>query len=49
VSDLAGGWALPDHAQTVVDRRYVLAAAGLLAEDHAGAGARLLRSELGLA
>ena len=48
-SDLAGGWALPDHAEMVVDRRYVLAAAGLLAEDHAGAAACLLRSELGIA
>ena len=32
--DLAGGWQLPRDPEVVVDRDYVLAAAGLLAEDH---------------
>ena len=30
-ADLAGGWPVPEHARTVVDVDYVLAAAGLLA------------------
>jgi uncharacterized protein (TIGR01319 family) len=46
VADHAGGWKVPEHASTVVDRAYVLAAAGLLAPDHPEAGARLLRSAL---
>ncbi|MCD6640479.1 MAG: glutamate mutase L [Nocardioides sp.] len=32
--DLPGGWQLPRDPRVVVDRDYVLAAAGLLAEDH---------------
>jgi uncharacterized protein (TIGR01319 family) len=45
-SDRAGGWPLPEHARVVVDRDYVLAAAGLLAQDHPGAAARLVRNGL---
>jgi uncharacterized protein (TIGR01319 family) len=45
-TDLAGGWRVPDHARVVVDERYVLAAAGLLAPDHPEAAARLLAAEL---
>jgi uncharacterized protein (TIGR01319 family) len=44
--DLAGGWALPERARHVVDTRYVLAAAGLLAAEHPEAAARLLATEL---
>ncbi|BCY08097.1 glutamate mutase L [Actinoplanes sp. L3-i22] len=33
LGDTAGGWALPDRARAVIDREYVLAAAGLLAVD----------------
>ncbi|WP_433824808.1 glutamate mutase L [Actinoplanes sp. CA-015351] len=42
LGDLAGGWALPEQARTVVDAQYVLAAAGLLATDHPEAAAGLL-------
>ncbi len=42
--DLAGGWAVPERARTVVDTQYVLAAAGLLAEQHPDAAGRLVRS-----
>ncbi|MGN6333036.1 MAG: glutamate mutase L [Motilibacteraceae bacterium] len=45
-SDRAGGWKLPEHADVVVDTRYVLAAAGLLAAEHPVAAARLVRSLL---
>nr|WP_296074445.1 glutamate mutase L [uncultured Actinoplanes sp.] len=44
LSDTAGGWAAPAGARTVVDQRYVLAAAGLLAIDHREAAAALLNS-----
>ncbi len=44
--DLGGGWAVPEGARTVVDTRYVLAAAGLLADDHPGVGAALLSGAL---
>lgn len=44
--DLAGGWPVPEAAQTAVDERYVLAAAGLLGQDHPEAAARLLRANL---
>jgi uncharacterized protein (TIGR01319 family) len=44
--DVAGGWRLAERAQVVVDRQYVLAAAGLLAPDHPIAAARLLRDNL---
>ena len=46
VTDHAGGWKVPDHPRLVVDRSYVLAAAGLLSADHPGAAARLLRAQL---
>jgi uncharacterized protein (TIGR01319 family) len=46
VSDHAGGWAPPQCADTVVDSRYVLAAAGLLAGDHPDAALRLLGDHL---
>jgi uncharacterized protein (TIGR01319 family) len=42
LGDTAGGWALPTAARAVVDQRYVLAAAGLLAIDHRAAAAGLL-------
>jgi uncharacterized protein (TIGR01319 family) len=45
-SDHAGGWAVPEGARTVVDSSYVLAAAGLLADDHAETAARLLQVAL---
>jgi uncharacterized protein (TIGR01319 family) len=46
LGDFAGGWPVPEKARTVVDVSYVLAAAGLLARDHPGAAARLLRTSL---
>ena len=46
LADHAGGWALPRAAATVVDRDYVLAAAGLLAADHPAAALALLRGHL---
>ena len=42
----AGGWKLPEHPRVVVDARYLLAAAGLLAPDRPEAGARLLADAL---
>ncbi len=42
LSDTAGGWAAPTAARRVVDGRYVLAAAGLLAAEHPAAAAGLL-------
>ncbi|MEU4694046.1 glutamate mutase L [Actinoplanes sp. NPDC023714] len=47
LSDLAGGWALPERARTVVDAQYVLAVAGLLAAEHPRAAAGLLGGLLG--
>jgi uncharacterized protein (TIGR01319 family) len=44
LTDTAGGWAAPAGARRVVDSRYVLAAAGLLAVDHPAAAAGLLTS-----
>jgi uncharacterized protein (TIGR01319 family) len=44
--DEAGGWPLPRAAETVVDRDYILAAAGLLAADHPAAALALLRDRL---
>jgi uncharacterized protein (TIGR01319 family) len=41
LDDHAGGWRVPEHARLAVDRRYVLAAAGLLAGEHPEAAARL--------
>ena len=45
-SDHAGGWRVPAGARLAVDRRYVLAAAGLLAADHSEAAAAVLAAEL---
>ena len=42
LGDTAGGWAAPAHARRMIDTRYVLAAAGLLATDHPVAAAGLL-------
>jgi uncharacterized protein (TIGR01319 family) len=42
LGDTAGGWAAPARARRVVDTRYVLAAAGLLAADHPRAAAGLV-------
>ncbi|MFF5081383.1 glutamate mutase L [Actinoplanes sp. NPDC000266] len=44
LSDTAGGWAAPSGARTVVDEQYVLAAAGLLANDHPHVAATLVNS-----
>lgn len=44
LSDIAGGWVPPAAARTVVDERYVLAAAGLLAIDHREAAVALLNT-----
>jgi uncharacterized protein (TIGR01319 family) len=46
LGDTAGGWAVPAAAATVIDSVYVLAAAGLLAEDHRAVAAELLRTRL---
>ncbi|HEX6500493.1 MAG TPA: glutamate mutase L [Micromonosporaceae bacterium] len=48
VTDTAGGWALPRAARAVVDVDYVLAAAGLLADEYPDAAVRLLADRLGL-
>jgi uncharacterized protein (TIGR01319 family) len=45
-SDLGGGWAVPEKARPVVDSRYVLAAAGLLAQEHPDAAAALVAGGL---
>jgi uncharacterized protein (TIGR01319 family) len=41
-----GGWQLPEHPRTVVDRDYVLAPVGLLADVHPEAAYRLARTLL---
>ncbi|SIM70726.1 glutamate mutase L [Micromonospora cremea] len=46
LGDHAGGWALPRAARPVVDTDYVLAAGGLLAEEHRAAAGALLRHHL---
>ena len=46
VADPSGGWRHPDHAQVVVDSTYVLAAAGLLANEHRAAAFRLVQRYL---
>jgi hypothetical protein len=46
VHDHAGGWALPRTPLITVDADYVLAPAGLLADDHRDAAAALLRARL---
>ncbi|MEU5940910.1 glutamate mutase L [Micromonospora sp. NPDC047548] len=47
LADHAGGWPLPREARAVVDVDYVLAAGGLLGEEHPGAARALLRRHLG--
>jgi uncharacterized protein (TIGR01319 family) len=42
LGDTAGGWAAPADARRMIDSEYVLAAAGLLREDHPAAAAGLL-------
>ncbi|MEV6970376.1 glutamate mutase L [Hamadaea sp. NPDC051192] len=44
LADTAGGWALPRDPAVVIDSAYVLAAAGLLADDHPAAALTLLGS-----
>ncbi|MEU4401974.1 glutamate mutase L [Micromonospora orduensis] len=46
LGDHAGGWPLPRAAAAVVDVDYVLAAGGLLAEEHRAAAGALLRHHL---
>jgi uncharacterized protein (TIGR01319 family) len=46
LADHAGGWPLPRAATAVVDRDYVLAAAGLLAAEHPSVAVALLSSRL---
>ena len=46
IDDPAGGWRTPENARIVVDSFYVLAAAGLLSEDHPELAMRLLRASL---
>jgi uncharacterized protein (TIGR01319 family) len=48
LTDHAGGWKLPHGPRLTVDRRYVVAAAGLLADDHGDAASALLRDALAL-
>lgn len=45
LTDHGGGWALPRAARAVVDTDYVLAAGGLLAEEHPAAARALLRRQ----
>jgi uncharacterized protein (TIGR01319 family) len=46
VHDLAGGWRLPERAEVVVDRHYVMAAAGTLDPDQRAAATALVRTLL---
>jgi uncharacterized protein (TIGR01319 family) len=46
-ADLPGGWLLPRAPRLVVDRAYVLVAAGLLAADHPAVARSLLTASLG--
>jgi uncharacterized protein (TIGR01319 family) len=45
-TDHAGGWRVPTAPRLTVDQRYVMAAAGLLADDHGDAAAALLHDAL---
>jgi uncharacterized protein (TIGR01319 family) len=45
-NDHAGGWRVPRAPRLTVDQRYVMAAAGLLADDHPDAAAALLDGAL---
>jgi hypothetical protein len=44
LGDTAGGWAAPEAARRVIDTEYVLAAAGLLADDHPAVAAALVNA-----
>jgi uncharacterized protein (TIGR01319 family) len=46
LADHAGGWTVPRHATTVIDRRYALAPAGLLAAEAPQVALALLRTHL---
>ena len=46
VADPAGGWRTPDRARFIVDKKYVLAAAGLIGRRDPSVGMRLLRESL---
>jgi len=46
LTDHAGGWKLPRGPRLTVDQRYVVAAAGLLADDHGESATALLRDAL---
>ena len=46
LGDVPGGWQLPRDPRVVVDQQYLLAAVGLLAQDHPDAAERLARSLL---
>jgi uncharacterized protein (TIGR01319 family) len=46
VEDPAGGWRTPERAKTVVDTRYVLAAAGLIGQHSPEVAVRLLHDSL---
>ena len=46
LNDHAGGWRVPRSPRLTVDQRYVMAAAGLLSEDHPQAAQALLRDAL---
>ncbi|MBO3743689.1 glutamate mutase L [Actinoplanes flavus] len=46
LSDVAGGWAVPDRARAVIDEQYVLAAAGLLSGDHPAVAGELLGNSI---
>ena len=45
-TDHAGGWKVPLAARLTIDQRYVVAAAGLLADDHTDAATTLLHGAL---
>jgi uncharacterized protein (TIGR01319 family) len=45
-TDHAGGWKLPMAPRLTVDQRYVMAAAGLLGDDHGDAASALLEGAL---
>ena len=46
ITDYSGGWLLPERAAPTVDTQYVLAAAGLLADDHPVAAGALVREHI---
>jgi uncharacterized protein (TIGR01319 family) len=46
LADVGGGWAPPERARALVDERYILAAAGLLAAEHPDVAVRLLGNSI---